>query len=149
MKRYPIRAAKYVVYLAILFFVIFGFMNALGGTNLPLSTLFTTSRGALLGAALLVFALLYPFFGFVRKSITFDASQRAGDIERVMGMCGYMRSGGTDDKMEFRAVGTMKRLGLMFEDTIQITTLDGFSTLEGPRKEVVKAAYRMGTFVQQ
>lgn len=148
MKRYPIRVVKYVVYLAILFFVIFTFMNAVGGTNVPIDTLFTTTRGMWLLLVVVLFALLYPFFGFTKKTITIDASLKGEELQNVMNMCGYMRTAGTDQAMEFRANGGFKRLMLMYEDRITVTTVDGLSTMSGPRKEVVKAAFRAGTFIQ-
>lgn len=147
MNRYPIRVAKYIVYLSVLFLIIFSFMNAVGGTKVPLDTMFTSSRGLWMFVVVFVFALLYPFFGFVKKTLTFDAAQRVEDTERVMLMCGYKRISGEADALVFRADSSMKRLLLMYEDTITITTVDGLTTMAGPRKEVVKASFRMTTFV--
>lgn len=148
MKRYPIRIAKYVIYLAVLFVIIFALMNALNGTQVGLKEMFTNTRSLWLLVVVVVFALLYPFFGFTKKSLTMDAAQRAEDVQKVMHMCGYIRvDQGENDKMMFRASSGVKRLMLMYEDCITITTTDGLSVMEGPRKEVVKASFRMTTFV--
>ncbi|MEG0724673.1 MAG: hypothetical protein RR485_01375 [Mucinivorans sp.] len=151
MKKYPIRAAKYVVYLAILFVLIFALMNALGGVEVPFSTLFTTTRGWMVLLVVVVFALFYPFFGFTSKTLTFDAAKKTEEVVNVMTMCGYTQLDERESypsRMTFRAEGKLKRMMLMYEDQIEITTVDGLSKISGPRKEVVKAAFRMGTFIQ-
>lgn len=149
MKRYPIRAAKYAVYLIILFFILFALLRAFGSAS-SMSVLWTTSRGLMFLGVVIVFALLYPFFGFTRKRLTFDAASRVEDVERVMAMCGFKRieadSYGADD-MLFQADTTAKKVTMMWEDKVEITTVDGISYIEGNRKEVVRAAFRMGTYI--
>lgn len=149
MNRYAIRAAKYVIYLFVLFLLIFAVMSALGGTSLSLSTLVSSDRGWWLAVVLVVFAAAYPFFGFTSKVLTVDAEAKADEVERVMGLCGYMRVGDrTPEVHTYRASSGVKRLALMYEDTVTITTQNGLSMMAGPRKEVVRAAFRMTTFVQ-
>lgn len=150
MKRYPIRAAKYAVYLIILFFVLFALLRAFGSAS-PMSVLWSTSRGFLFLGVVVVFALLYPFFGFTRKRLTFNAASRVEDVERVMAMCGFKRidpqNHGAGD-MLFAAASTAKKVAMMWEDKVEITTDgDGVSYIEGNRKEVVRAAFRMGTYI--
>lgn len=150
MNRYAIRAAKYVIYLFVLLLLIFTLMSALGGTKLSLSTLVSSDRGWWLAVVVLFFAAVYPFFGFSSKLLTVDAEAKAEEVERVMGLCGFMKQ---SDRSQggvqvYRASSGVKRLVLMYEDTITITTNNGVSTMAGPRKEVVRAAYRMTTFVQ-
>ena len=150
MKRYPIRAAKYAVYLIILFFILFAVMRAVGSSS-PMSVLWTTSRGLMFLGVVIVFALLYPFFGFTRKRLTFDAASRVEDVERVMAMCGFKRveaeTHGAND-MVFEANSKAKKVTMMWEDRIEITTdAGGVSYIEGNRKEAVRAAFRMGTYI--
>lgn len=150
MERYVVRAAKYVVYLLVLFFIIFAFMDAINGTNVPMWSIFTSTRGMMLGVVVLVFALIYPFFGFTKKTLTFDASKRREDVERVMTMNGYLPSAeSTDSVMVFRAKSVAKKLMLMWEDQIVITTVDTLSVIKGARKEVVKATFRFNTFITE
>lgn len=149
MKRYPIRAAKYAIYLTILFFILFALMRAFGNVA-PMSVLWTSTRGMMLVGAVVIFALLYPFFGFTRKRLTFNAAVRAEDVERIMGMCGFQRIDARHDnnRMLFEATSTVKKATLMWEDRIEITTdADGISYIEGNRKEIVRAAFRMGTYI--
>lgn len=150
MKRYPIRAAKYAVYLIILFFILFGVMSAVGNSS-PMSVLWTSSRGLMFLGVVVVFALLYPFFGFTKKRLTFNAAGRVEDVERVMAMCGFKRveaeTHGAND-MVFEANSKAKKVTMMWEDRIEITTDgDGVSYIEGNRKEAVRAAFRMGTYI--
>lgn len=150
MKRYPIRAAKYAVYLIILFFILFTVMRAVGSSS-PMSVLWSTSRGLMFLGVVIVFALLYPFFGFTRKRLTFNAASRIEDVERVMAMCGFKRveadTHGAND-MIFEANSKAKKVTMMWEDRIEITTDgDGVSYIEGNRKEAVRAAFRMGTYI--
>ncbi|WP_298061241.1 hypothetical protein [uncultured Rikenella sp.] len=149
MKRYPIRAAKYAIYLIILFFILFALLRAFGSAS-PISVLWSTSRGLLFLGVVIVFALLYPFFGFTRKRLTFNAAARSEDVERVMGMCGFKRidtENHSADNMLFQAASTAQKIVMMWEDQIEITTIDGISYIEGNRKAVVRAAFRMGTYI--
>lgn len=149
MKRYPIRAAKYAVYLIILFFILFALLRAFGSAS-SMSVLWTTSRGLMFLGVVVVFAMLYPFFGFTRKRLTFDAAARVEDVERVMAMCGFKRIEADShkaDDMLFQADSTAKKVTMMWEDKVEITTTDGISYIEGNRKEVVRAAFRMGTYI--
>lgn len=150
MKRYPIRAAKYAVYLIILFFILFAMLRAFGSAS-PIDVLWSTSRGLMFLGVVVIFALLYPFFGFTRKRLTFNAASRAEDVERIMAMCGFKRIDAENhgaDHMLFEATSTAKKLTMMWEDQVEITTdADGDSYIEGNRKEVVRAAFRMGTYI--
>ena len=150
MKRYPIRAAKYAVYLIILFFILFALLRAFGSAS-PIDVLWSTSRGLMFLGVVVIFALLYPFFGFTRKRLTFNAASRAEDVERIMAMCGFKRIDAENhgaDHMLVEATSTAKKLTMMWEDQVEITTdADGVSYIEGNRKEVVRAAFRMGTYI--
>lgn len=150
MKRYPIRAAKYAVYLIILFFILFGVMRAVGSAS-PIDVLWTSSRGLMFLGVVVVFALLYPFFGFTRKRLTFNAAAKVDDVERIMAMCGFKRveaDGFGADHMLFEAVTTGKKVLMMWEDRMEIITDErGASWIEGNRKEAVRAAFRMGTYI--
>lgn len=150
MKRYPIRAAKYAVYLIILFFILFALMRAFGSAS-SIDILWTTSRGWMFLVVVVIFALLYPFFGFTQKRLSFNAASRAEDVERIMAMCGFKRIDAENhgaDRMLFEAASTAKKITMMWEDKIEIITdADGASFISGNRKEVVRAAFRMGTYI--
>lgn len=147
MKQYCIRAAKYALQLVIIFFAIFFLMNLFSSQKLSLEQFFS-HRGALMGVAILAFSLLYPFFGYTKKRLTFSAADKVAEVEKIMTMCGFIRTSGDARNMEFRAATQSKRWMLMFEDRIIVRTdMDGVSEIEGIRKEVVKAYFRMGTYI--
>lgn len=150
MKRYWIRAVKYALFLMILFVGLYGLMQVFG-MGVSLETILSSDRWWKFVAVVVGFALVYPFLGYVRRRLTFRAADRVEDVERVMGMCGFRRVEAEEDgsnRMVFRAEGAMKRASLMWEDRIVITSDGvGASWIEGNRKEAVRAAYRMGTFI--
>ncbi|MEG1608050.1 MAG: hypothetical protein RR931_04630 [Mucinivorans sp.] len=147
MKLYLIRVVKYILQLVVLFFVMYGLLLAFGSSEVPLSEMFASYRGYVLVGAVLFFAILQPFFGFTTKALTFDASNRTEELDRVMNMCGYKRVGGTPQSLVYRAEGLPKKLATMWEDQVTVTTSDGLSLMNGPRKEVVKAVFRTGTYI--
>ncbi len=142
------RFAKYVIYLTVFLALILSVMNLLNATSLSFENLFQTERSYYLLIVVGVFALIYPFMGYTKKTLTFNANQRVDEVVNVMAQCGYGRVEGNEGELTFKAIGALKRLSLMYEDTIIITTdSDDISVISGPRKEVVKAAFKMTTFI--
>lgn len=147
MKRYPIRVAKYVLQLTVLFIVFFSVLHFAGYGNTTLTEIFSSQRGLLMLGVIIVFALLQPFFGYTKKRLLFDVDKRSEDLDRVLAMCGYAKVGEQDGVKTYRAITFSKKLILMFEDEITVTTVDEISEMAGPRKEIVKAYFRMNTFI--
>lgn len=148
MKTYIVRAAKYAVYLIVLLFIVLALMNVVTKSETSMLDMLISVRGLYLLAVVVVFAAIYPMMGYVKRTLTFDATQKTEELTNVMSLCGYTRLDGSDNSnMEFRASGKMKRLSMMYEDKITIVTIDGLSTIAGPRKEVVRAAFRFDTFI--
>lgn len=147
-KTYIRRAGKYVIYLTVLLVLIFTIMDLLKLSEVPFTEVIKSERAIYLLAVVVVFALLQPFMGYVKKRLTFDARKNVEEVERIMTMCGYTRIADVDGAMVFRINSVIKRVALVYEDAITISTdSDDLSTMIGPRKEVVKAAFRMTTFV--
>ena len=147
MNRYFIRVAKAIVQYAVLFTVFFSFMNVIGYSKSSIADVVTSERGYLMLIVVGIFSFIYPFMSFAKKTLLFDAQKRVEDVERVMGMCGYKADSNEGGVMKFRASTTSKKVLLMWEDEITITTVDGISVMQGPRKEIVKIYFRFGTFV--
>ncbi len=147
MGTYIIRVAKYVVYFAILLSLTVILMNSFSSNKIVLAQYYNM-HGLMLCGVVLLFSLIYPFIGFVKKDLTFNAPQRKEDLIRVMSACGYTQTGGDDNNMEFRATSTAKKLAHRWDDKITITTdADGLSVMSGPRKEVVRATFRFNTYL--
>lgn len=148
MKTYFVRAGKYLIFLTVLLFAIYYLMNMLGGVAMPVEGLFESSRGYLVIAILLFFAAVHPYMGYVKRSLVFDASKKVDEVVNVMSMCGYTRTNAGDaTSMTFRATTKTKRMIMLGEDEISITTTNELSTMSGPRKEVVRASFRFTTFI--
>lgn len=85
MKTHIVRAVKYLIWLALLFTLVFALMISTGtsrvGAGEALHELFGSSRGMLMIATIVVLALLYPRFGFTRRSVRADLK---ADRERIL-----------------------------------------------------------------
>ena len=149
MKRYPIRVIKYAVQLSILLIVIYAAMNAIGYSTMPVQTLWETTRGLTLLAVVIFFALLYPFFGFAKRQLSFDTSKHVDTVDKAMHMGGFNRINDDPTNLVYRAATPTKRLLMLGEDTITVSTKDGVSTIEGMRKDTVKAYLRMDIYLQK
>jgi hypothetical protein len=146
--RYSIRAAKYFVYLLILFALLFGLLLLTRYTSWQTFAALTQSgRIWLLAAAFVVLPTLYPLFGYVAREMSLDYDKRRELIERVLAMNGYRIVSETPDSLICRAAAGMKRAALMFEDRIVIRRDGRGVRIEGPRKEVVRIEYRINTFL--
>lgn len=147
MNRYIIRASKYALQLVILFFVIYLLMSLLSVNSVGLDVLLG-SKGLWILGVIIIFSLLYPFFGFTTKTLNFNATENVEKVENVMEMCGFKRvESDNDNYMIFRADSIAKRISMMYEDKLIIKTQNNISTIEGNRKETFKASFRMGTYI--
>ncbi len=150
MKKYLLRVSKYALYLVVLFLLIFLLLRATGYSHLRLVDVFWGERGWMMPCVIVGFALLYPFFGFVKRGLFFDATQKVEQVEQIMTLCGYKRSDTGDTKvMRFDPVTPIKKLMQLYEGEIYISTsATGTSIIEGPRGEVTKALFRMKTYIK-
>lgn len=148
LSKYFVRVVKYVVQLIVLFVILFGVMSITSKIGfVDYFSAFMSQRGLILLCVIIVFALAYPFFGFTKKRLTFDANKHVDEIENVMLLCGFIKVSQDADRLVYRAKTITKKIFLMFEDQIVISTQDGLSMIEGPRKEAVKASMRFETFI--
>ena len=146
--RYLIRAAKYFVYLLVIFAVLFGLLLLTRYTSWQtLEAILHSDRIWLLAAAFIGLPAVYPLFGYVKREMSLDYDQRREQIERVLAMNGYRIVAETPDSLTCRANNGMKRAALQFEDRIVIRRDGRYLSIEGPRKEVVRFEYRLNTFV--
>ena len=151
MKTHIVRAVKYLIWLALLFTLVFALMISTGtsrvGAGEALHELFGSSRGMLMIATIVVLALLY--FGFTRRSVRADLKADRERILQTLHTSGYSLVAESEGTMIFRASSPLKRALLLWEDRIAVTA-DGESiTLDGIRKEVVRAEFRLKSFLEQ
>ena len=151
MKKYIIRTLKYILQFIVMFFVLFTILHLTGyiKNEIDYHQVFVSTNGVLLVCFVLIFALAYPKFGFIKRTLTFNALLHKDEIVNIMQMCGYELVNSDETTMTFRARGVIKKTTLLFEDEIVISTIDSLSTIEGPRKEAVKASFRFETYIKQ
>lgn len=144
------RAAKYTIYLAIVFVIILVVMRMVDdGAYVPFIDMIGSERGLFVLSAIVIFALIHPFLGYNGKVILCNAEKNKDEVVNVMAMCGYKLTGHSDGVMTFRAVTLAKKIILLCEDTITITTSEvGTSRVSGPRREVVRSAFRIDSYVK-
>ncbi|MFI3298840.1 MAG: hypothetical protein R3Y49_03450 [Rikenellaceae bacterium] len=148
MKIYLRRAFRYALYLCIILVILTFVLKSIQGGEWALITAAKSGRLLYILSVLVGFALLYPSFSYPSRSLPFSAELYKEDVERVMAMCGYVKKGEDGNKMIFRSAKGFNRLILLYEDAITITSGAHSSTISGPRREVVKALYRLGTFIK-
>ncbi len=147
-KRYLIRAGKYFIRLVVLVTVLFGILIASGYTTWETMKLaMQTDRFYMLLAAFVVFPMMYPFFGFVRREVRGSLRDHRDVVVKLLEVNGYrLTEEEPDGKMVFRAAAA-KKIVLFGEDAITVSPEPGFIVVEGPRRDVVRVEFRMNTFL--
>lgn len=140
--QYLIRAVKYFFYFLIILVLIMAVMVALGAVEADITTMFRNGTDSLwqIGAMLVVFGAVYPFFGFTKKDtyISGEYSEIRAGVQAYMESRGYVLESEEGENMTFRCAGPLNRTFRMFEDRITLTrSFNGF-IMEGLRKDVVR-----------
>lgn len=141
---------KVVLLVAVLYLLMFVTGTARVSAGIMVQELFTTARGAALLAALVVLAALYPRFGYVRRRVAgiYADADRMGIIE-AMHSAGYVLVREDEGRyMAFRAGSGFRRLWLMMDDAVTVRAVDGGVEIDGVRKEVVHALFRLETYIR-
>lgn len=152
MKTYIVRAVKYLFWLILLFALIFVLMLVSGTTKgnpeESLRLLFGSSRGALMIAVMILVALAYPKFGYIRRRFAVDQAANRDTIIEAFARGRYYLQSERDGRMVFRTDSTVKKLRTLWEDAITVEPDPGGFTLEGNRREAVVIAYRLESLLQ-
>ncbi len=157
MKRYLIRSAKYLLLLAVVYLGAMALMYYAGMVRLPGAEgfwatlelqLFATERGRLLIPALVVLALFYPRFGFVKQEVApCSIQEHRTQIENAFKLQGFVCVKEEQDELIFRGEGLLTRLQYLFEDEIRLRRTPTGIELEGIRRATVRVAYRLEGFL--
>ena len=151
MKQHIVRSAAYFLRLSVLLAALFAIMHFTGtgapGTS-PLD-IFTTPRGWVLIAAVIVLAAFYPYFGYVDRRVKADLVADFEKIHRAfdMGDCGLVLN--TDDRVVFRPRSMFKRIVNLGQDAVTVTRDAEGVVISGLRKEVVKAVFRLEAMIAE
>lgn len=139
-QKYLIRVLKYMVYLAVVFFLIIAIFSVMSKSEFSYQSLFRPGTGIQMIVFFFVISFIYPIFGFVKKPVYLNHSfieERAKIIE-VFTNSRYKQVGETDTTLTFRHTSTLIRVMRMFEDDITVDFSDNPITLDGQRKDVYR-----------
>ena len=141
-KRYFIRVAKYLVYLAVylvLFLVIFSLIS---GSEFKYEALFRQDTKWQLIGFLLFFSFIYPFFGYITKKVflssTFENDKES--IMRIMSENNFVQTSQFDNTLVFRHKSPFIRFLRMYEDQIVIEFSENPIAMSGQRRDVYRLA---------
>ena len=150
--QYFIRSLKYFCALCVICTAIMALMLVTGTSALSLEetlyVMFHTDRYAMLLAAIVVLALLYPRFGFVRRKVEGDMEEHREQIVNAFRSAGFRLHAQTVDEMTFRAGNFALKLLLLGEDEIKVTQYGQWILLDGIRRGVARVEYRLDSYIQ-
>ncbi|SKC58611.1 hypothetical protein SAMN06298214_1526 [Bacteroidales bacterium WCE2004] len=138
--KYIIRAAKYFCYLVIFLAIIITIFVLTGFVEADLSKMFVHGYDSLwqMGAVLLVFSLIYPRFGFSRRTAHVFGSREELQpvVVPVMERLGYVLEGEKDGGWSFRRRSAVSRVLKMLEDRIVLTPAGAGVEVEGLTRDL-------------
>lgn len=150
--KYVVRSLKYLVVLCVLYVALTYLMSFVEPSTATvwelLLTHLNTRNGLYMVIAFLLLAALYPKIGFMRSRI--EDCDIVGDrirIDNAMRIFGFrvVEEGG--DRVIYRAEGIVHRLSLMFEDSIEVSAVDGGVELRGLRRSVARVALQLQSYI--
>ena len=145
--RYFIRALKYFAAFCVLYFAIV-WLSVMTTKGMDISAWdyivanFQTTRGQLLGLAVVVLSAVYPRMGFMTRRVECDMEAERDYILRVFAAAGFTLKEESDGCMVFRADNILSRLFMLFEDEIVVEQYGQWIDISGIRRGVAKVLYR-------
>lgn len=152
MKRYLLRAVKYLLSMCVLCVALMALMLVTGNSALSLDetlyAMFHTDRYLLLFGAIVVLSAVYPRFGFITRQVEGDVVKNREQIVNAFRSSGFELQSEQHGEMVFRGASFFKKLILLFEDQITVTQ-EGLSIrVDGIRRGVAKVIYRLDSYIQ-
>lgn len=153
--RYIKRAVKQLIYFAIIVLImtLLVFYLSDHDNGLRYQDIFKEGSGIKILGFLVLFALIYPIFGYTKKEIGIKGSlaENYNALVSAMRSCNFEPANEDarrnslnkqgQEVIVFRHKSGFVRLMRMYEDAITVTDKgDGFIEIEGLRKEVVRAS---------
>ena len=140
--KYIIRSLKYFCYLIVLLTVIILALVLTGFVEADLSKMFVNGYDSLWQIALimLVFAIIYPRFGFSKRTAHLYGSpeEQRPVIVRVMENLGYRLEGEQDGAYAFRRRSGLSRALKMWEDRITVAPSGAGLEIEGLTRDLTR-----------
>ena len=150
--KYVVRSLKYLVVLCVLYVALTYLMSFVEPSTATvweqLLTHLNTRNGLYMVIAFLLLAALYPKIGFMRSRI--EDCDIVGDrirIDNAMRIFGFRAVEEGGDRIIYRAEGIVHRLSLMFEDSIEVSAVEGGVELRGLRRSVARVALQLQSYI--
>ncbi len=148
--RYFQRSVKYFLSLCVAYLLATELMWRLGMSLLSprenVLMLLNTQRGVFMLVAVVALAATYPYFGFMRKRTYGNIVLNREAIIEVMMQSNFELLSEKDGSMTFIGNNFLKRLGMLFEDHIVVSRIDGNEEkihVAGNRKAIAYILYRL------
>lgn len=139
--KYFIRAAKYLIYFAVLFsiIVLIVFYTSSKPEGITVFDLFKEGSGYKILGFFIVFSAVYPLLGFSRKQIyVSNFAEKEKEIIELLQNGNYIIETQTPTSITFRLRNKFLRLMRMYEDRISIDFSGNPVIIEGFRKDVLR-----------
>ena len=147
--RYLIRALKYLVYFAIMFFIIVGIVylfSSQKAAGISFAELFKEGSLPKIALFFVAVAAIYPKLSFYKKEIYLngDFTKYAEMFDEVMKSMDYELETQEPGCVTYRKKGAYARLTRMYEDRITFDTTGNPVIAEGYRKDLVRILSAIG-----
>ncbi len=147
--KYLIRAAKYFAAFCVLYLgVVWLSISTTKGMDVSVwdyvVATFATTKGQLLGLAVIVLSAAYPRFGFITRRVECDIEDERDYLMQVFAAAGFSLKQQSEGRMVFRADNFLDRLVMLFEDEIVVEQYGQWVDISGIRRGVAKVVYRFG-----
>lgn len=145
--KYFVRALKYFAAFCVLYVAIV-WLSVMTTKGMDISAWdyiaanFQTTRGKLLGLAVVVLSAVYPRMGFMTRRVECDMETEHDYILQVFAAAGFTLKEESEGRMVFRADNILSRLFLLFEDEIVVEQYGQWIDITGIRRGVAKVLYR-------
>lgn len=146
MKRYFIRATRYLLYVIVIFVVVFSIMNLTGYSQITpeiLDIFIKSPQAMVMMLVVLALVIVHPFIAYIKRPFGVDLSANHKHVVALFDSYGYVLESESDQEMIFRTKSKVRRLLSPYEDAIIIDLKAFPTTIEGNRKTVVKVMYRL------
>lgn len=147
--KYLIRSAKYFAAFCVLYLgVVWLSLKTTKGMDVGVweyvVATFLTTKGKLLGGAVILLSAAYPRFGFITRRVECDMEQEQPYIEQMFALAGFSLQQKSEGRMVFRATNILDKMMMLFEDEIIVEQYGQWIEITGIRRGVAKVVYRMG-----
>lgn len=145
--KYLIRSVKYFLAFCVLYLgVVYLSIMTTKGMDVSvwdhIVATFSTTRGQLLGAAVVALSAAYPFFGFITRRVECDMTDERDRVIENFALAGFTLKAESDGRMVFRANNFLDKLFMLFEDEIVAEQYGQWIEISGIRRGVAKVMYR-------